>query len=301
VVASIKGPVQPGTVITLRELTPSSNDHSLLRDLASGCSFFDQHGCYEKVPPIRDVDRLIVFLRSNDQPVGFTLLTSTIWLQDGVAYSFERLHPGPTALVEFFSPSQQIVRIGGGWMAVPEYNEPVVRSDIARLLQWKDSFDHAVSSHDASARAAELARLVTSKDDVVIGSALARLSGDGQAAASALRPLLDDDGLLTEHFRILDTIAATKASEIRLAPLIRLERRYWTQNCDRKLNSNWTRSYGDPAYHYLRLVSAIKAIHALWISGDLPTVREFGRIIDRCQPLRDQPELLETIGPLLAR
>jgi hypothetical protein len=278
VVASIKGSVPPGAIMTLRELAPPSNDHSLLKDLASKCSFLDHAACYGSAPPIREDDRLIVFLRSDNRPSGDTLLTSTIWLQDGVAYSVEQaLNPGPAHLVEFFSPSQQIVRIGGGWIAVPEFNEPTVRRDISRLLQRRESFDRAVANPDAFVRAAELARLVTSKDDVVVQNALTRLSGEGQAAAHALRPLLDDESLLTEHFRILDTIVATKARDIRLAPIMRLESSYWTRTCNRKLDANWVRNYGDlPAYHYLRSISLIKAIHELQISNDLPAVLEFG-------------------------
>jgi hypothetical protein len=68
------------------------------------------------------------------------------------------------------------------------------------------------------------------------------------------------------------------------------------------LAPNWASSYGEPpAFHFLRLVSAIKAIHELGITSDLPAVREFGRIMTRCQHLHQQTELLDAINPLLTK
>jgi hypothetical protein len=68
------------------------------------------------------------------------------------------------------------------------------------------------------------------------------------------------------------------------------------------LDPNWVRNYGEPpSYHYLRLVSAIKAIQALGINSDLPTVREFSQVMRRCRALTQQQELVELTSILLNR
>jgi hypothetical protein len=300
VVATIKGGTQPGAIKIIPELAPTSDEHSLFKNLA-GCLPFDNGGCYQKAPPIRDIDRLILFLRPGDQPAGATLLTSAIWLQDGVAYVFEQtFNPGPTHLEALFSASQR-VRTSTGWWPVLE-SEPEVRADIARLLLWKGSFDHAVSEPNASARATELAQLVTSKDRIVVRNALEKLSAEGQAGADALLPLLDDEDLLMQHFQILDTIAATKARGIQVAPIIQREVTYWARTCDQVLDPNWARNYGEaPAFHYLRLVSALKTIDALGIADDLPTVQELAKLNRQCHSLSEQTELRNAIHALLAK
>jgi len=69
---------------------------------------FPDRRSYEIAPPIRDIDRLIVFLRPGDKPTNWTMLTSAIWLQDGVAYAFEQtMNPGPTHLVAFSSVKER--------------------------------------------------------------------------------------------------------------------------------------------------------------------------------------------------
>ena len=45
VVANMKGSAEPGSILTLPELAPSLNDHSLLRDLARCAPGFDLSGC----------------------------------------------------------------------------------------------------------------------------------------------------------------------------------------------------------------------------------------------------------------
>ena len=185
---------------------------------------------------------------------------------------------------------------------MPRLNERVVRTDIARLLSWRESYDHAVSNPNANERAVELARLAASKDDIVTQIALASLAREGPAAADALRPLLDDESLLWEHSKILDTIAVTNAKDIRLAPIIRRENRYWARTCGRKLDPNWLSNYGQPpSYHYDRLVSALRAVHALGISSDLPGVLESGRLIEHCRYLSHQWELLDAINLFRAK
>jgi len=243
VVASLKGTTQPGAVKSIPELAPpAGQDHSLLKDLA--IDFPDNH-YYLVAPPMRDVDRLIVFLRPDDSPTNRTMLTSAIWLQGGAAYAFEQtINPGPTHLVAFSLASARL------YNGALQPNEVQVRAEIDRLLRLRATFDRALATSKGAARAAELARLVTSGDDFFVRGVLAELDGDGPDAAHALRPYLEDDGLLTEHFRIIDTIAVNGARDIRLDSIVRRETGYWKLMCVRTLDPNWTRNYGEPpAFH----------------------------------------------------
>src|SRR5262249_47691568 len=159
VVSTIKGGTRHGTIKKLVELAPPVGDHSMLKDLIPTLPF--TAAGYTVAPPIRDVDRLIAFLRPDDEPSNWTLLTSAIWLQDGMAYVFEQtMNPGPTHLVTL-------------------EKESLVQAEIAPLLRLRQEFDHAVASPNVLARTAQLAQLVTSGDDIVIRSALNKLSGDG--------------------------------------------------------------------------------------------------------------------------
>jgi len=283
VVASIKGATQPGSIKVLPELAPPPDDHSLLKDLLSNFPYLHP---YEIAPPIRDVDRLIVFLLPGDKPTNWTILTSAIWFQDGVAYSFEQtMNPGPTHLVAY---SRQ--------------NEALVRANISHLLKLRETFDHAVANPNVVARVAELAQLLKAGDDVVTRGTLAQLAGEGPEAAHALRPFLDDDSLLNEHFQILDSIAATGARDIRLDWVIRSETEYWAQTCQQRFDENWVRNYGQPpSYHYLRLVSALKTIRTLGIDSDLPAVRQFRDVLNQCRQLNQQQELMDITTTLLGR
>jgi len=103
------------------------------------------------------------------------------------------------------------------------------------------------------------------------------------------------------HFEILDAIAArTGAHDIRLTSVIVREKTYWEQTCQERLDDNWVRSYGQPpVYHYLRLVSAFKAIRALGLQGDLPAVINFNELLRHCQALSEQNELTELTADLL--
>jgi hypothetical protein len=65
VVATIKGAIRPGAIKMLPELMAPVGDHSLLKDLTFDYPGFRSH---EIAPPIRDVDRVIVFLRPGDKP-----------------------------------------------------------------------------------------------------------------------------------------------------------------------------------------------------------------------------------------
>jgi hypothetical protein len=294
VVANLKGATQPGAVKSFPELAATGQDHSLLRDLAID---FPDNRFYLVAPPMRDSDRLIVFLRPGDNPANWTMLTSAIWLQDGVAYAFEQtINPGPTHLVPF---SVATARLGNGGVS---QNEVQVRAEIDRLLQLRAIFDRALAIPKGATRAAELAQLMTSGDRVVVRGVLAELNGDGPDAAHALRPYLDDDSLLDAHFLILDTMAVNRARDIRLDSIIRRETGYWKATCNQTLDPNWIRNYGEPpAYHYLRLVSALKIIQALGINSDLPSVREFGSVMNGCQHLIHQQELVELATALLNR
>jgi hypothetical protein len=299
VVAVIKGSTRPGTIKILPELAPPTGDHSLLKDLPFG---FPDPRSYEIAPPIRDVDRLIVFLLPHDKAANWTMLTSAIWLQDGAAYAFvQNVNPGPTHLVPVLSGTVQIENGKKVWKPLRQ-NEALVRSDSGRLLQFRETFDHAIANPNIAARATELARLMTSGDDVVIRGALARLSGEGPEAAHALRPFLEDDTLLDAHFQILDSMAVTGARDIHLDSVIRRETTYWARTCHQRLDANWDRSYGQaPALHYLRLVSALTTIRTLAINDDLPAVREFRKVMDQCRHLNQQRELVNITTTLLDR
>lgn len=303
VVASLKGAPESGSFKTFPELMPPADDHRLLRDLVlSFPSSFRDRRAYEIAPPIREVDRLILFLRSRDEPSNETLLTSAIWLQDGFAYAFEQTNnPGPTHLVPLLTGTKQLEN-GQLVSKLSWKKETQVRSEIHRLLQLRETFDHAVANSNALDRVAELVQLLMSGDGVVIRSALARLSREGSEAGHALRPLLDDENLLNVHFEILDTIAATGTRDISLDPIVRREADYWTNMCRQELEPNWVRTYGKPpAIHYLTLVSALEAIRALGLNGDLPAVRKFGNVMSRCQPLLEQKELAELKSSLLSQ
>ena len=300
VAASIKGGgIEPGAITALSLLLPPSNERALLKDLTGHCDLFGRRDCRQNPPPMRERDRVIVFLRQGGQPAGMTMLTSAVWLQNGKAYVFEQnFNPGPSHLEEFHPPSQPF----NGIRFEPGSTEAMARSDIAQMLRWRASFDHAISNPDAHACIAELAELVTSKDRVVVQATLARLTKEGPAAAHALRPYLDDDNLLFEHFEILDAIAASKGRDVRLDSIINKEQSYWTSRCDLDLGSQCDRNFGEPSTdHYLRLVSALKAIHALGVDEDVPAVLAFAALVDHCKNLKDQQELRDVISSVLAK
>ena len=301
VVAAIKGGTQPDAAKVFPELAHRAQDHGLLEDLVISfpCGFGAQR-CYEVDPPIRDVDRLIVFLRPGDEPANETMLTSTVWLQDGFVYAFAQTNnPGPTHLIPLLSATE-VVKNGVPVRQLSWKKESEIRDEIHRLLELRATFANAVANHDTSERVADLARLVRSGDNVVVRSVLAKLSNDGPEAAHALRPLLDDDSLIMEHFEILDAIARTGAHDIFLDSVLVREKTYWEQTCPERLDDSWVRSYGQPpAYHCLRIVSALKAIQALGLKDDLQAVRTFNELIRHCQALSEQNELTELTGDLL--
>jgi hypothetical protein len=298
VVASIKGGTRIGATKFLPELAPPAHQHSLLKDLIT--IWPDEHP-YQIAPPIRETDRLIVFLRAGNEPANWTMLTSTIWLQDAVGYTFKQtMNPGPTHLVPYFIEDFQIEKGKPIWK--PKPNEAQIRAEINSRLQLRATFDHAVANHNLVQQVAELAGLVTSGDDVAIRGTLAQLNLEGPEAARALRPFLEDDRLLNVHFQILDTIALTGARDIHLDSIISHETNYWAQTCHATLDGNWARNYGEPsAFHYLRLISALKAIRALGISGDLPAVREFLKLMNGCRHLNQQQELVQTAATFVGK
>jgi hypothetical protein len=126
------------------------------------------------------------------------MLTSTIWLQDGVGYAFKQtMNPGPTHLVPYSVEDVQIEKGKPIWK--PKPNEAQIRADISSRLQLRGTFDRAVAGRNLVRRVAELARLVTCGDDVAIRGTLARLNVEGPEAAPALQPFLEDDRLLVEN------------------------------------------------------------------------------------------------------
>jgi hypothetical protein len=110
-------------------------------------------------------------------------------------------------------------------------------------------------------------------------------------------PLLEDDSLLWNHFEILDALALTGAGDIRLAGVLHREIDYWSGACRLRLGGNWSRSFGEaPSMHYLRVVSALNAIHTLGLHEDLAAVREFRKLLVRCPSLRRQEGLTEILA-----
>jgi len=296
VVNSIKGGIRIGATKYLPELAPPPQGQALLKQLVT---FFPNEQPYLLAPPIRHTDHLIVFLQNRNQPANWDMLASTIWLQDSVGYVFKQtMNPGPTHLVPYSVEGLEINDGKPVWK--PKPNEPRIREDISRQLQLRSSFDRAVANPNPTVRATNLARLVTSGDDVAVRGTLAKLKGEGPEAAHALRPYLDDDSLLAVHFDILDTIAVTGARNIRLDSIIRRETEYWAQTCRGTLGDSWAADYrAPPAFHYLRLVSALKAIRTLGIRDDFPVVREFSKVLRQCHQLNQKPELAKLTALLV--
>jgi hypothetical protein len=295
VAAALKGETKPGTVKRLPELAPVAGEHRLLLDLisANGDPFLRR--AYESAPPIRTSDRIIVFLGPGDKPTGWTMQTSALWLQDGRAYAFvQTSNPGPSHLVPVLSEKERVEH----GVHFPELaTEAEVRSNIDRLLRWRDQYDQAVALSDTTARCSQLARLVRSGDGVVIRGALAQLAREGPQAAHAMLPLLEDDSLFWSHFEILDALALTGAGDIRLASILHRERDYWSGACRLRLEGNWSRTFGEaPSMHYLRVVSVLNAIHTLGLNEDLAAVREFKKLFVRCPSLRKQEGLTEIMA-----
>jgi hypothetical protein len=295
VTATLKSRTRSGAIKMLPELAPPTGDRSPLRILA----YMPHLRSYEKAPPVRAADRLIVFLRPGDEPANSTLLTSTVWFQDGDAYAFRQTtNPGPSHLVVISEPNVHL--FDGKAITKPESGESRVRREIGRLLQLRGHYEHALSDPNREARAVELARLVTSRDDVVIRGVLDALIRDGPEAAHALSPYLKDDTLLGAHSQLLDAIAKTGVRDIRLDSIIRREKSYWSQTCQQNLHKNWAVSYGEPpAKHYMRLVSTLMTVRALGINSDLPAVREFRTAIEHCRHLSSQGELVKILETLL--
>ena len=102
-------------------------------------------------------------------------------------------------------------------------------------MQFRKTFDDAVAETNATARASALAQLVASGDDVAVRGTLAKLSGEGLEGALALRPLLEDDSLLSVHFQILDSIVHTGAREMHFDSIIQHETEYWIPTCRQEL------------------------------------------------------------------
>ncbi len=299
IAATLKGEAKPGTIKRFPELAPMAGEHRLLPDLIAANSDLFSGVAYESAPPIRASDRIIVFLGPGDKPTGWTMQASAIWLQDGRAYAFvQTSNPGPSHLVSMLSEEASV----GRGAHFPELaTEAEVRSHIDRLLRWRNQYDQAVRVGDTAARCSHLAGLVRSGDDVVARGALARLAKEGSQAAHAMLPLLDDDSLLWNHFEILDAMALTGARDIDLAGILDRESQYWSGACRLRLKGNWPRSFGDaPSMHYLRVVSALNTIHTLGLRQDLPAVRKFRELFDRCPSLRGQEELAEIMSRFAA-
>ena len=104
------------------------------------------------------------------------------------------------------------------------------------------------------------------------------------------------------HWQILDTIAATGARDIRLDSIIRRESAYWSATCHQALDESWVSNYGEePAFHYFRLISALKIMRTAGNEADLSALQELSEIVNHCQDLNQKPDLVNLIKGLLTR
>lgn len=294
VVEAIKGYTPLATFLVLEGLTPPDGVTSRLSELA------EEFGTFEAVPPVRETDRVIVFLRrpgaqpeydprpdmpaSTDgwQPANWwgDLRTSAVWLQDGVTYAFSQtVNPGPSHLIALRSTEEK------------------VHEDIRAVLRLRDSLDEALVSPDPTDRAKKLAVLVRSSHHVARSSALRHLEGGGTAAADALQELLSEHSLLPRHAEIVNALLKTGAQDLHLGQILQQETQYWTQAC-RSLQPHWFDrarfpELEAPRSHYGRVLAALVGIRQPNLNQDLPAVREFAAVWSTCPPM-DENEPLES-------
>jgi len=291
VIETIKGELPPGSSIELTGLIPSQAGSAKLRELLGG--FVDNP--FEGVPPIGKGDRLIVFLRRPgalpeynprpDLPVDTTgwqpanlfgdLRTSTVWVQDGVTYTFlQTTNPGPTRL------------------AMLQTSEAELRQNIQSLLQLRTAMDRAVANGDAVERSRQLTTLYRSPNRIVKQSALRKLESGGAEETKALLDLLSDASLTGWHQDILSVLVRKRVSGIRFADFLGEETTYWSTACG-ALNPGWWNNMQNPDVeaarnHYTRAHALLNAILQLKLSEVAPSVREFATVWRICPPLEER-------------
>lgn len=294
VVETIKGDPQPGAMLELDGLRPTSGATGKLRDLIATDihNIFDQQGWFQGIPPIREGDRVMVFLRRPGAPPEWSpnnvsiktddwqpannmgdLQTSAIWIQDGSLYGFlQTMNPGPTHLV------------------MMQESEVELRKQIQAVIQLRDAMDRAVVTSDPVERSRQLTALFRSGNVFARASSLQKLERGGEAGTAALLDLLTDQSLLGWHQDILGALVEQHVSDDRFGKFLSEETDYWSTAC-RTLRPGW---WNDMTRwpeveilrnHYTRSYALLRAIYELNLTAALPVVKEFDAVWAACPPL----------------
>ena len=297
VVETIKGDPQPGAMLELDGLRPTSGATGKLRELIATDihNVFDQQDWFQDIPPIGDGDRVMVFLRRPGalpewspnnisiktdgwQPANNMgdLQTSAIWVQDGSLYGFfQTMNPGPTHLVMMHE------------------SEAELRKQIQGVMQLRDAMDRAVATTDPVERSRQLATLFHSESGFARASALQKLERGGEAGTAALLDLLTDQSLLGWHQDILGALVEQHVSDDRFGKFLSEETDYWSTAC-RTLRPGWWNDMTRwpeveiPRNHYTRSYALLRAIYELNLTAALPVVKEFDAVWAACPPLEPQ-------------
>jgi hypothetical protein len=294
VVETIKGYPQLGAMLELDGLRPTSGATGKLRDLTATDihNIFDQQGWFQGIPPIREGDRVMVFLRGPGAPPEWSpnnvsiktddwqpannmgdLQTSAIWIQDGSLYGFlQTMNPGPTHLV------------------MMQESEAQLRKQIQAVMQLRDAMDRAVVTSDPVERSRQLTALFRSGNVFARASSLQKLARGGEAGTAALLELLTDQSLLGWHQDILGALVEQHVLDDRFGKFLSEEADYWSTAC-RMLRPGWwtdmTRwpEVEIPRHHYTRSYALLRAIYALNVTAALPVLKEFDAVWAACPPL----------------
>lgn len=293
VVETIKGDPQPGAMLELGGLRPTSGATGKLSELIPGVdNVFDQQHWFQGIPPIGDGDRVMVFLRRPGalpewspnhasiktdgwQPANNMgdLQTSAIWIQDGSLYGFfQTINPGPTRLVRM------------------QESEADLRKQIQAVMQLRDAMDRAVVTADPVDRSRRLTALFRSGNVFARASSLQKLERGGEAGTAALLDLLTDQSLLGWHQDILGALVEHRVSDDRFGKFLSEETDYWSTAC-RMLRPGWWNDMTRwpeveiPRNHYTRSYALLRAIYRLNLTSALPVVKEFDAVWAACPPL----------------
>lgn len=249
---------------------------------------------FEGIPPIVENDRLIVFLRrpgalpefnpipnlpvdtSDWEPANATgdLRTSTVWIQDGVTYSFlQTRNPGPTHLTTLLM------------------SEVELRRSIESVLLLRGAMDQAVANTDPVERSRQFGALVRSNNEIARGSAIEKLKFGGATEANVLLDLLSDEDLIGWHQDFVGALAGMRVAGIHFAQFLSHETVYWSKVCS-TLGPGWWSGVSPDVEttksHYTRAYALLKAIHELGQSEATAAVRDFAAVWSTCPPLEER-------------
>ncbi|MBL8212041.1 MAG: hypothetical protein JNK87_15095 [Bryobacterales bacterium] len=180
----IAGSVAVGRVLELQGLASSVDNSRRLSHLIG--DWWKPEGRFEGTPPIREGDRIIVFLKNIDQrwepALGIgTILTSAIWIQDGELFVYEQTPPWSTNLVRYWFPEGK--------------SEAQVCGEIDEVRKLRGALGTAVRLADPRERTRRLLDLAHSNEAAPGGSfaqyaAVEALAAGGPSEAKALLRLL---------------------------------------------------------------------------------------------------------------